>query len=200
MTDFSGLVDALAAADLPPEERERRAAALRQAAGAGRSDFIAFVRSIPLDEDNSLFEIYETLAGDPDAWGPFILEEMDRIFFRAKSAADPARVLAPLEALAFFGHAGGGSLAARIGARLAEELESPNVAVRRKAAWLAGDFLDDADAGTVAHLCRRLVSDPDWRVRHFADVALTAAGRLPDGYRRPALDRLRAKLLDLFVE
>ncbi len=200
MSDFSGLVDALGAANLPPDERERRAAILRRAAGAGRSDFIGFVRSIPLEQDNSLFEIYETLAGDPDAWAPFLLEEMDRIFFRAKSAADPARVLAPLEALAFFRHAGGGSLPAQIGARLAEEFESPNVPVRRRAAWLVGEFMDGADGDIVARLRRLLVSDPDWRVRHFADAALTSAGRLPENYRRPVLDRLRAKILNPFAE
>ncbi len=199
MHDFSGLVDALAAADMSQEERERRAGDLRRAAGTDRLDFIRFVRSIPPDTDGSLFEIYETLAGDPDSWGDFILEEMDRIFLLARSAAAPSRVLAPLEAVAFFVHAGG-SLPARIGARLAEELDSPDVSVRRKAAWLVGDFLTGADPDTSVRLQRVLAGDPDWRVRHFVDAALASAGRLPEGYRRSVLDRMRAKVFNPFAE
>ncbi len=158
------------------------------------------MRAVPLDADNCLFEVYEALAGEPEAWGAFVLEEMDRVCFAAKTAAEPARVLAPLEALAFFGGDGGGTFRARIGARLGEELESPQLAVRRRAAWLAGDFLDGADPGTVARLRRLLASDPDWRVRYFAEAALRSAGRLPDGYRRPFADRLRAKAANPFSD
>ncbi len=198
MPGFPELVGALAAADLPGGERERLGAALRGAARADPAGFAGFVRSIPLGQENALFEVYEALAGDPETWGPFVLEELDRIVFEAKSAADPARVVAPLEALAFFARPGRGAVAARIGARLAAHLESPAVSVRRRAARLIGDFLDGADAAAVARLRRLLAGDPDWRVRYFAEAALRSAGGLPAGYRRPVLDRLLAKISNPF--
>jgi len=180
------------------EERYRLFAELRAVAKSRRAEFIQTVRTLPFENNNTLFEVYLALAAEPESWEDFFLEELERLFDAARSAADPVAVLTHLEAFAYLAADEEGALQRRLRLRLQKELDSGNLFIRRRATWTIGDFLYASNYDVISRLRQALTDDPDWRVRYYAHTALEHINKAPAGYRKPLIDNIRAIFMNPF--
>ena len=156
------------------------------------------MRALPFENSSTLFEVYVALAAEPDNWEDFFLEELERLFDAAKSAADPVAVLTHLEAFAYLAAKEGGALQRRLRQRLQKELDAKNPFIRRRATWAIGDFLYASNYDVIGKLKQALTDDPDWRVRYYANTALEHIDKLPAKYRKPFIDKIRALFMNPF--
>ncbi|GEM_PF-3871226 len=180
------------------EDRNRLFAELRAVAKSRRAEFIQTARALPFENNNTLFEVYIALAGEPDIWEDFFLEELERLFAAAKSAADPVAVLTHLEAFAYLASKEEGSLQRRLRLRLQKELDSPHLPIRRRATWAVGDFLYASNYDVISKLKQKLTGDPDWRVRYYAKTALDYINKVPTEYHQSVIDKARALFMNPF--
>ncbi len=183
---------------LSEEGRNRLFAELRAVAKNDRATFINVVRALPFENSNTLFEVYMALAGEPGRWEDFFLEELERLFNAAHSAADPVAVLTHLEAFAYLASKQEGSLQRRMRQRFQKELDSPHVAIRHRAIWAIGDFLYASNYDVINKLKQLLAEDRDWRVRYYAHTALKSINKVPPEYRPSFLDKTRAIFMNPF--
>lgn len=198
MSRLHELLQKISAHNVSEEARYRLFAELRAVAKSRRAEFIQTVRALPFENNNTLFEVYIALAGEPDIWEDFFLEELERLFAAAKSAADPVAVLTHLEAFAYLAAKEEGSLQRRLRSRLQRELDSPDLPIRRRATWAIGDFLYANNYDVISRLKQTLTGDPDWRVRYYAKTALDYLNKVPTEYRQAFFDKVRALLMNPF--
>lgn len=185
-------------AKLHEEERYRLFAELRVVARNNRDEFMTTVRALPFANNNMLFEVYVALAGEPEYWEDFFLEELERLLTAAQSAADPVAVLTHLEAFAYLSANEEGALQRRLRQRFQKEIDAANVAIRRRAIWAIGDFLYASNYDVINKLKQLLAEDRDWRIRYYAYTALECINKVPTEYRQSFLDKARAILLNPF--
>lgn len=180
------------------EGRFRLFAELRVVAKNNRPEFMNTVRALPFENNNTLFEVYIALAGEPELWEDFFWEELERLLNAARSAADPVAVLTHLEAFAYLAAKDEGSLQRRLRLRFQKELDAANVAIRRRAIWAIGDFLYISNYDVISKLKQTLAEDPDWRIRYYAYTALECINKLPTEYHQSVLDKARAIFMNPF--
>jgi len=137
---------------LHEEERYRLFAELRIVALNNRAEFMTAVRALPFENSNTLFAVYMALAGEPELWEDFFLEEVERLFNAAQSTADPVAVLTHLEAFAYLSAKEEGALQRRLRLRFQKEFDASNVAIRRRAIWAIGDFLYASNYDVISKL------------------------------------------------
>jgi len=183
---------------LSQEGRYRLFAELRAVAKNNRPDFITTVCALPFENSNTLFEVYIALAGEPELWEDFFLEELERLFTAAQSAVDPVAVLTHLEAFAYLSAKEEGSLQRRLRLRFQKEFDAANFAIRRRAIWAIGDFLYASNYDVINKLKQTLAEDPDWRIRYYAYTALDCINKVPTEYRQSLLDKARAIFMNPF--
>lgn len=198
MSRLQELLLKISAHQLTEEERHRLFAEMRAIAKNNRTDFINTVRALPFENSNTLFEIYIALAGEPELWEDFFLEELERLFTTAQSAADPVAVLTHLEAFAYLAAKEEGVLQRRLRLRFQKELDASNVAIRRRAIWAVGDFLYANNYDVISKLKQILAEDRDWRIRYYAYTALDCINKIPPEYHKPFIDKARAIFMNPF--
>jgi hypothetical protein len=143
----------------------------------------------------SLAEAYEYLAADPARWQDVLLAEVDRVLQACER--EPLNRAPYRAAVAFSSLAGKGAAALESGIRmrLLPRLGMSVVQVRRLCADLLADFVHPGDRAALDALTR-LLEDRDFRVRHFAFLALEAKRALPSGYRPSLADQVLKRLID----
>jgi len=165
----------------------------RTAASWDFDQFVTWLHSLPLDSDNSLFEIFEALAEGTDVSTSFFVNETRRLLTLAQTSPRELGVYAPLEALALLSPERDGY------DQLVEEavlqLRSAVPQIRRAAVSILGDLAYLKHASALAALRAAIHEDSDWRVRCMAHAALVnLANEEPAAPTPPQLsllDRLR---------
>lgn len=182
--------------EMSEEQQNRLYSSLRDCAALDASTFIDFIHSIPLEESNYLFYVYEALAANASNWEHFILDEIERIFTLAEKSSSSSQILEPLEALAFYEES---SFVQEICKALSRRLTSPNISIRRRAVWILGNLISDSQNIYVGQFKNILLNDSDWRTRNFARYTLEEVNALPMDYHQPFLDVIRRKIFNEFI-
>jgi hypothetical protein len=198
LSRLQNIISDLGDPDISDESRESVNSELLKLAASDKAGFITFIRRLPLTEPNNLFEVYQALATDTEHWAQVMIDEMDRLFNEARTSDSPAQVLEPLEAIIFF-QDGSEEVREEVCQRLVASLDSPITSIRRRAAWLLGDFIKPQDGYSIEKITLTLRNDSDWRVRNFAFLTLRDNQLLPRNFNLPIFDQLRARVLDEFV-
>lgn len=196
MIEIDQLLAQLDDPDLDAEAADELSEQLRRFATEHEAQFTAMVRSIPPERSGQLVEVYESLAENRARWGPFLVEELERVFLAARRSQDPARVLESTVAFSALVADEDSFLQRKLRECLMRYLDASVEVVRWQAAWMIGDFTFPENRGVIQRLCEMVAHDPSWRVRHAAFVSLTQSEAIPEGMRLTMADRLRAWLLD----
>ena len=165
----------------------------RTAAAWDFDQFVTWLHSLPLDSDNSLFEVFESLAEGTDVPTSFFVNETRRLLKLAQTSPREVGVYTPLEALAFLGPERDGY------DELVEEatlqLRSAVPQIRRAAVSILGDLAYLKHTSALLALRAAIHGDSDWRVRCMAHSALVNLAKeepaAPTPPQLSLLDRLR---------
>ena len=144
--------------------------------------------------------IYEALSKNPDKWSDFFKDEYERAFEKATKSDNPFEILACLEEIGFVEN---NKLASKdeIIKLLETHLSNVKKAIRFKAIWYLGDWIDDDNRHQYKHIIqkiKKLLQDKNWKVRYGAKLFLEDMDGLPNDYRMSIIDQLKVRYLNPF--
>ena len=183
----------------PGEERDQRTRLLAKIAEEAQSDpsgTVLKVRELsPVvsEESAQLWRLYEALAPGASRWEDLFASELERVIGVCEASEKNESATSLLDGFMFLDRTASGALRSRIRKQLERALNSNSTPLRRAAANVAGSFLGDGDTALRSGL-ERALKDRDWRVRKFAEGALSDNDSLPPNYSPSVLDRIRRSL------
>jgi hypothetical protein len=167
----------------------------RRAAAWDFDQFVAWLHGLPLDSNNSLFEVFESLAEGGDVPTSFFVNEIRRLLKLAQTSPREVGVYTPLGALAFLRPERDGYDQPVEEATL--QLSSAVPQIRRAAVSILGDLAYLKHTSALAALRASILGDSDWRVRCMAHSALVNLAKeepaAPPPPQLSLLDRLRQR-------
>ncbi len=188
--------------DLSSAEQELIFDEINRYATSDPEKFKREVKTLEFEAMSPLCLIYEALAGDPENWGNFLADEVDRLFSAAKTHPKPKDVLDNLTELCFNLETGNFPHIQRLVKFMGSQLDDQKPVIRFEAINLLSHFLDDENhkkhPAVVSKLVETLSNDPNWRVRFMAKITLRDINSLPEGYQTGFWDKIRAKIFSPF--
>lgn len=162
--------------------------------------FVEEVRtSFELKALSGIGVIYEALGHDPDNWGAFFFEEIQRAFTIAENSSEPFNVMDGLDEISM-------TDVTLVKERdeiirfLFSQIDHDSEVIRYKAIWYLADWIDDDISykymEVISKIKKSLVDDENWRVRIVSKMFLEDLNKLPKDYKMSFSDKLKVKFLN----
>jgi hypothetical protein len=193
VTSFDELEQLLKKLNESSMSEDEESSALTQVCDmADTSGFTEWLSTLPRERYGIRAIVYEALAAEAERFESILFKELMEAVQSAPTVPSPGDVLDPFLELTPLSETG---FKLKFRDHLLPLLSAAHPEIRRFVLILIVDFLEPSDRSIIEEIQTILNRDPDWRVRHFAWMTLLELDALPKNYRRPILDRLRAKFL-----
>lgn len=195
MNAFDELVEGLLACE-DDSHREKLQQAIRTQARRSVPELVSWLQARDLDnvEDGfRLAEMIEALGPVSAEFSGILLPLLDQLLGACRRAPSRGATFA-LGSFAFAEEGWSPALRTALRQRYLRALRGAPLAVRVRLVDLLAGFEIEGDVAARDAL-RKLLQDPDWRVRWEAERALRTSSALPTGYRSTLLNRLRRLIL-----
>lgn len=166
-------------------------------------------KEVFVDEIRELFEqkqlsgigiIYEALGQNPEKWGSFFFEEIQRAFRNAEDSNEPSKILDSLEEISMTDES---KIIQRneIINYLETKMNHANDVLKYKSIWYLGDWIDKSNISEHSNVVNKIkanLKDQNWRIRMVSKRFLEELDRLPNDYKMKLSDKLKVKFLNEF--
>lgn len=176
------------------EDRNRAIAEVIRIGREHPSAFTSAIRGLPVVRLSPLFWYYEAIAKDASNWKDFIVAEVNRLLDAMDQVDFGSDLLLTLNAL---GATPDKAVRSTVVRALIARSHSPSAKVRRAVADLLAEFAEPEDRDATRVL-KTYTSDPDWRVRVFAQQIINADNGRPLNAAISLVDRFRLRFLKLY--
>ncbi len=131
-----------------------------------------FLKSIKLNNDACIFEIYEALSEECDVFAELFDSELERLLILAQNEPNNRYIYTAIDAYSFISDSNNKYLVNQILQKFKSSSNSQHAQIRRISVWMLGEFSDETDNDIINILSNKLSYDPDWQVRFMASECL----------------------------